>query len=273
MKDFYFLSGLPRSGSTLLSSILNQNPEIYSGPNSPMCGMMFNLERSILSSEQYQAYPKPQIIPNVIMGTLENYYLDRNEKIIIDKSREWAIQEHFRVLLRNMEKDPKIILTVRDITDILASFIYIINQNPQSISFIDQEIQVRQEFNFYRPVNDTRCDHLMRPKGLIDNALYGIAFSMLEENKKYFHIVEYEDLLKNPKNVLEKIYNFLEIKSYNHNYNNIINISPEDDSIYGLNGLHDIRPSISRREINKFEILSPYVLNKYSGLEFWRAIE
>lgn len=29
MKPYYFISGLPCSGSTLLSSILKQNPEIY----------------------------------------------------------------------------------------------------------------------------------------------------------------------------------------------------------------------------------------------------
>jgi sulfotransferase len=273
MKNFYFLSGLPRSGSTLISSILNQNPEIYSGPNSPICGMMFNLERSILASEQYHAYPKPEIMPATIMGVLENYYSDINKPIVIDKSREWSIQEHFQVLLRNMDKNPKIVLCVRNITDILASFIYMINKNPNSSSFIDQEIQARQEFNFYRQIDDIRCDHLMRPKGLIDNALYGIAFAGLEENKEYFHIVEYEDLLSNTKETVDKIYDFLKIEKYDHDFNNIVNIVPEDDRVYGLQGLHDVRSSISRREIDKKEILSEYVLNKYSGLEFWRNVE
>lgn len=270
MKQFHFLSGLPRSGSTLISSILNQNPEIHSGANSPMCGMMFNLERSILMSEQYNAYPKPEVMPTTVIGVLNNYYSDRDEPIIIDKSREWSIQEHFNVLLRNMDEDPKIILCVRNITDILASFIYLINQNSQTPSFIDQEIQARQEFNFYRPIDDIRCDHLMRPKGLIDNALYGIAFAMLEENKKYFHFIEYDDLVENTNQTITKLYSFLELENYNHDYENIINVTQEDDKVHGIKGLHDIRSEISRRKINKEEILSPYVLNKYSGLEFWR---
>lgn len=271
MKNFYFLSGLPRSGSTLLSSILNQNSEIHSGPNSPICGMMFNLERSIIASEQYRAYPKPEVIPATVMGVLHNYYSDRSEPNIIDKSREWSIQEHFNVLLRNMSENPKVVLCVRSITDILASFIYMIQQNPNSSSFIDQEIQARQEFNFYRPIDDIRCDHLMRPKGLIDNALYGIAFAMLEENKNYFHIVEYEDLVNNTEKTIDGIYEFLNIKSYQHDFNNIVNTVPEDDRVYGLQGLHDVRKSVGKRKINKEEILSPYVLNKYSGLEFWRV--
>ena len=43
-KTFYFMAGLPRSGSTLLSSILNQNPRFYSGPSSPVLGAMYALE-------------------------------------------------------------------------------------------------------------------------------------------------------------------------------------------------------------------------------------
>lgn len=269
MKKIQFMAGLPRSGSTLLSSILNQNPEIYASANSPMCGMVFNLERSIIASEQYNAFPKPRVLPNVISGVLQNYYSDIDKEFIIDKSREWAIKEHFEVLLRNLEYTPKVILTVRDILDILASFITLVNKN-QGPNFIDQEIQARQEFNFYRDINDIRADHLMRPKGLVDNCLYGIAYAMLEENSKYFHIVEYEDLLNDTKNTIDKIYDFLELDSYNHDFSNIINITPEDDKIYGLQGMHEVRKNISRNPIKIEEVLSPYVLNKYRGLEFWR---
>lgn len=270
MKKFFFMAGLPRSGSTLISSILNQNSELYSSPNSPVCGMMFNLERSILASEQYCAYPKPEVMPATVCGVLENYYSDIDKPFIIDKSREWSIQEHFQVLLRNLSYDPKVILPVRNINDILASFINLVHENPNMPSFIDQEIQARQEFNFYRQIDDIRCDHLMRPKGIIDNALYGIAYAMLPENRKYFHLVEYEDLINNTEETIEGIYDFLEIEKFDHDYENIQNITPEDDRVYGLRGMHDVRKSISKRKINPYETLSPYVLNKYDGLEFWR---
>lgn len=273
MKNFYFLSGLPRSGSTLLSSILNQNPEIYSGPNSPMCGMMVNLERSILASEQYQSYPKPHVMPSVICGVLENYYSDINKPNIIDKSRSWPNQENFGTLLRNLPYDPKVILTVRSINEILASFMYMIHQNPQQSSFIDREIEARQEFYFYRHPDEIRCDHLMRPKGLIDECLYGIAYAMLEENRQYFHIVEYDNLVGRTDETIKGIYDFLGLEYFDHNYNNIVNVTPEDDKIYGLEGLHNVRKSIEHRKINIVEHLSPYIINKYNGLEFWRNVE
>ena len=270
MKTFYFMAGLPRSGSTLISSILNQNPNIYSSANSPMCGMMFNLERSIFASEQYNAYPKPQAMSNTIMGVINGYYSDTDKNIIIDKSREWSIPEYFEVLLRNLPYPPKIIVPVRSITDILASFISLVNKNPGRSNFIDSEIETRQEFNFYKPKNDIRCDHLMRSKGLIDNCLYGISYALQPENKKYFHFVEYEDLINNPEEEINKIYNFYGIDKYTHNYYNIENTIKEDDRVYGLMGQHDVRSSVSKRGIDKNKVLSEYVLNKYSGEEFWR---
>lgn len=267
------MAGLPRSGSTLLSSILNQNPEVYASANSPMCGMMFNLERSILASEQYQAYPKPQVIPQTICGVLERYYSDVDKPHIIDKARDWSVQEYFNVLIRNLDYEPKVIMPVRNIHNILASFIMLQLKNPESVSFIDEEIQARQEFNFYRDANDIRCDHLMRPKGLIDNCLYGIAFAMLPENKKYFHFVEYDDLVSNPNEALDKIYDFLGLEKYDHDFFNIVNNTKEDDRVYGLNGMHDVRKEISYDSIDPTAVLSPYILNKYAGLEFWRINE
>ena len=273
MKKFYFIAGLPRSGSTLISSILNQNDKVYSSANSPMAGMMFNLERSILASEQYNAFPKPNVMSETVLGVINGYYSDIDQNIVIDKSREWSNPEYFSVLKRNLQYQPKVILPVRSITDILASFISLVNKNPGKNNFIDSEIQARQEFNFYRPANDIRCDHLMRPKGLIDNCLYGIAYAMQPENKKYFHFIEYDDLVNNTKNEIDKIYDFLELDRFNHDYYNIKNNVKEDDSIYGLIGQHDVRSSISRISIDKSSVLSDYVINKYSGQEFWRNNE
>ena len=59
-KTYYFMSGLPRSGSTLLSAILNQNPRFYSGPSSPVVSTMITLEQSLSNDELYLAYPKQQ---------------------------------------------------------------------------------------------------------------------------------------------------------------------------------------------------------------------
>lgn len=272
-KRFAFLSGLPRSGSTLLASILNQNPAIHSGANSPMCGMMWNLEQSTIASEQFNAYPKMHVIPGMVYGVLQSFYSDRSESLIIDKSREWSMPQHFATLERVLPYEPKIIITVRSIVEILASFINLVHNNPSNVSFIDKEIEARQEFHFYRHPDETRCDSLMRPKGPIDNALYGIAFACQPGNDKYFHFVEYHDLVANTKETIDGIYSFLGLESFEHNYENIENKFHERDETYGLYGMHDVRRRLSRSTVNPEGVLSPYILQKYSNMEFWRNHE
>lgn len=269
-RRYAFLSGLPRSGSTLLASILNQNPEIHSGANSPMCGMMWHLEQSIVAAEQFNAYPKMHVVPPMVHGILEAFYADRTENLIIDKSREWSMPQHVELLKRVLPYEPKIILTVRSMIEILASFINLVHNNASNVSFIDKEIQARQDFHFYRHPDEIRCDSLMRPKGPIDNALYGIAFACQPENAKYFHFVEYDDLVANTKETISGIYKFLELEPFEHNYENIENKFHERDETYGLYGMHDVRRRLSRSTVNVGEVLAPYILNKYSNMEFWR---
>jgi sulfotransferase len=113
----------------------------------------------------------------------------------------------------------------------------------------------------------------MRPKGPIDNALYGIAFACQPENAKYFHFVEYDDLVANTSKTIQGIYEFLGLEPFEHNYENIENKFHERDETYGLYGMHDVRRRLSRSTVNIGEVLTPYVLNKYSNMEFWRNRE
>jgi sulfotransferase len=269
-RTFAFLSGLPRSGSTLLASILNQNPNIHSGANSPMCGMMWHLEQSIIASEQFNSYPKMHVLPDVVLGVLDSFYSDRNEPLIIDKSREWAMPQHFDLLKRNLPYEPRIILCVRPIIEILASFINLVNNNSGNVSFIDKEIEAHKQVHFYHHPHETRCDSLMRPGGPIDNALYGVAFASQPENKKYFHIVEYSDLVSDAPRAMAGIYRFLGIEGFEHDYTNIVNEFHERDETYGLYGMHDVRKKLSRSTVNIAEVLPQRTILKYSNMEFWR---
>lgn len=269
-RKYAFLSGLPRSGSTLLSSIFNQNPNIHSSANSPMCSMMSNLETNLIKCEQFVAYPKPQIIQPMIMGILDSFYSDRTESVVIDKSREWSTPQNFELLKRTLPYEPKIIICVRPILEILASFINLVNKNTGMVSFIDKEIEAHQQVHFYNHPHETRCDSLMRPRGPIDNALYGVAFALQPENKHNFHFVEYSDIVTNPEQTISEIYAFLGIENFKHDYSNIENNFHENDEIYGLRGMHDIRKTLSPTAISIQETLPPRVITKYSNMEFWR---
>ena len=81
---FYFDCGLPRSGSTLLTALLNQNPNIHAGTLSPVFELMY-YTNEILHKEQAQAFPKPKVFQEIVTNNIINYYSDINKPVVIDK--------------------------------------------------------------------------------------------------------------------------------------------------------------------------------------------
>ena len=130
-KTFYFISGLPRSGSTLLSSILNQNPRFYSGPSSPVVPVMLSLENNFSNNELFVGYPKPEQAQKIISSVLPQFYSDRFEPVIFDKNRSWTIRMEY--ITGYFDIEPKVICPVRDTAEILTSFISMIRRNPFEI--------------------------------------------------------------------------------------------------------------------------------------------
>jgi len=120
MKTYYFDSGLPRSGSTLITALLNQNPQIHAGTLSPVFEVMYYTQDR-LKGEQAQAFPKPQIFKKMVRNVMDTYYEDTDAPYIVDKSRAWTA--HLDLIKQYITPDPKIICTVRHPLEILASFI------------------------------------------------------------------------------------------------------------------------------------------------------
>lgn len=269
----FFLSGLPRSGSTLMTALLNQNPDFYAGPNSPVCGIMSESVKSILGSEQYKTFPKPEVMGNIVGSLLYSYYSNVNHKYVVDKSRAWGHTAPFDFLRFSLPYEPRIILMVRDINEILASVINLVHKHSDKVTFLDKEIEVKKESLYiYRAADDVRCDWLMRPKGLVDTGLYSVAKAMDPQFKKNFLIVEYNDLVKHPQTTMDRIYAFLEVPSFTHDFENIITKPwmKEDDESLGIPDLHEVRTKLEKSKTNPQKILSPYIFNKYKNYEFWR---
>jgi sulfotransferase len=264
-KTYFFESGLPRSGSTLLSALLNQNPEFHCGAISPVLEIMYYMEKYFQGSEQALAYPKPEQHHKMISSVIDNYYSDRKEPIVFDKCRAWP--NNVDRIQKYITSTPKILCPVRDVLEILASFITMIHRNSNQVSFVDKALMD----GGYALTDDNRCDHLMSPVGIVDQSLYALGEGFNKGCEDYMHMVEYNDLANHPEETMSKIYQFLEIPHYSHDFNNVSHKYRErDDDVYGLNDMHEVRKSVKRTSKRPEEVLSDYVLNKYSGMEFWR---
>jgi sulfotransferase len=270
-KKIFFLSGPPRTGNTLLSSILNQNPDIQVSPLSPLTDIIFSLDE-IHSNENLISFNNHNELDKFISSSFEGYYKECKGKYIIDRG-PWGTPDNLKLLQKYLPNEIKIIVTVRDIVEILASFMRL---NLREMLFNQFKYEVETGYRFgetYKTDEEIMCELLMSPRGQIEKHLFSLFNLMKEENKKYLHLLEYNDLINQPEKSIKDIYQFLNIPYYkNHNFNKIdpfiINNKTYADKY--VKDLHTLKPKISSPNYKVEDILSESTIQKYSGMEFWR---
>ena len=226
IKQFVALSGLPRTGSTLLSAILSQNPEIHAEGNSAVCQLMWDMQQSVVNSEQLKASNK-DILDALVKPIPHIYYSDVTKPIVVDKCRSWTLAANVEILNRYFNNPPKVIVLVRPMVEIVSSFLALRKANGWS----DMEM-----------VLEDGSEPIMR-------SLAGVEWARKNNNGEFL-FVTYDDLVDNTQASLDRIYNHCGWEPFVHDLDNIINHHKENDAVYGLIGQHDVRPQISRRTIS-----------------------
>jgi hypothetical protein len=122
----------------------------------------------------------------------------------------------------------------------------------------------------YLNKNDLICEYLMSPGRDIDKGLLSLSSAFMPWNIGVFHIIEYNDLVLKPEETMAKVYEFLELDNYKHNFSKIIKVETDNDEVIGLPyNLHNVRKSISKSSTST-DVLSDYIKHKYANVEFWR---
>lgn len=271
MKQFFFMAGMQRSGATIISAILNQNPDIWVSPASPLYRMMVAQAQSHNELENID-YNRSDAIDNVLRSIPNTFYADKKAKYIIDKNLNWPSSTGAEVIFKYITQNIKFICPVRSVLDIITSFDTIINASPDSKNNIMDE-QVLNQTYADKPLADRRADFLMRHDKDISLCLDFMKPALTPQFRHMFHFVEYDDFINDPEKEINNIYEYLEIPHFNHTFQNIFDktdISP--DSLTGIKDLHKIRPTISKVSRRPEDVLLPQTITKYSGLEFWRNI-
>ena len=227
-KQFFFLSGLPRTGSTLLSAILHQNPSIHAEGNSAVCQLMWDNFVSLHSNcwEQLAANYRTDI-PDIFISSIPDMYYEKIDRpIILDKCRSWTIKDNIELIKKYIRDDFKIIVLIRPIDQIVKSFVKLYIKN-----------NIYKEELLYKLL-DQNTEPLMR-------SLNGVSYAKQNNSSNNFLFIDYNELIEQPDNTLKKIYDFFRIDFFQHDFTNIVNLNPENDKIYGLEGMHQIKNKIS----------------------------
>lgn len=255
MSKIFFQSSLPRSGSTLLQNILGQNPDFYTTPTSGLLELLYRSRNGFSESVEFKTQDET-VMKEAFMGYCEgalNGYFSRitNKKYIVDKSRGWGTNYDF---LNQFYPEPKIVCMIRDLRDVFASMEKNYRKNPLINTGIVNNAELKGT------TVEKRIDHFAAtpPVGLSIDWLRDILSRGISKNILF---IKYEDLTKYPQRELDKIYDFFQVDRYNHDFNNIKQITHENDNFHGVFGDHTIRQEVKPLKSNAKEILGSGACN------------
>lgn len=262
-KQFVFLSGIPRSGSQVLSSLLNQHPKLHGTTTSPLADLSLIVFENWPRLSLALADPDPIQYSNIVNGLFQGTYKHIEKPIIVDKNRLWP--RYINDLKLTLNQRPKIICTVRDITDVIASYILLIRKNRHKITFIDQDLLDNR-----LPVSDkNRCKLILEKYIMHPYTSLRMGYN---SNDADLLFLEYNDIVNNSKNTLDRICDFIGIEHIEPNLFGLQSMDENDNYHGGMDGLHEVRPVMQKTSPPAEQVLGQELYNLYKSmkLEFWR---
>ena len=259
----HFIAGLPRSGSTVLTSLLAQNPRVHGAPVSGLVDIFSGIYSNWDKIGSHMESPNREAKRDVLLAALRSYHLSAGKPVVADKSRGWI--SHVALLEEVLGRKVKIIVPVRPIVEILASFEKLRAKDPLELTGADEALGAGSTVA-------SRAQYFAGPGGPI-----GVAYNATKEAVQRGYMdrllfVDYNKLVTNPEKEMRRIYEFWNEPYFAHDFNNIKQLGRyESLKPHGFSGLHDIRPSIERQSASPVDILGGEVVAIYAHPEPWEA--
>jgi sulfotransferase len=231
---------MPRSMSTLLQCILNQNPEVAATPTDPVLEYLYGARMNYTNTPEVKAIDQDLALKawrGFCWGGLEGYanaYSNKSNLCI--KTRGGTI--HYKWFESFMPYKPKMICMVRNLKSIFSSMEKLYRKNQEH----HQPIQNHSDMKGTNTAKRIDTWVSSPPVGM---ALERLQQTFLEGINNEVLYIRAEDLTSYPDREMNKIYQYLGLNSYKHNFDNVEQTIKEDDSVYGLTSdLHTIRKEV-----------------------------
>lgn len=263
-QQFFMLSGLPRSGSQVLCSMLNQHPKVFASTTSPLADLIGLVGENWPVISQALVDPNPSQYGNILKGIIEGTYRHLEESVVIDKNRLWP--RYIPLVKEALGTRPKIICTVRSIPDIMASYVLLIEKNKTKTTFIDQDLMdLGQIVN-----NKNRCRLLMEK--YIGHPYTSLRMGHNNPDADLL-FVEYKDVVGNGQSTVDRICDFLGLDRYRLDGENLQAMDENDNYHGGIDGLHHVRPTLAKTSPPPEAVIGHELVKLYTDmrLDFWRT--
>lgn len=235
MGTLHFVSGLPRSGSTLLCNVLAQNPRFHASGTSGLLDLLIGVRNHWQMIPELNAAPDETAKRSVLAAMLGSFHYTERP-VVFDKSRGWTSE--IELLEHLLGRHVKVLVPVRDIRDVLASFEKLWRRNVLNRNTLDAASYLQCQ------TVEGRCQHWLRhdyPLGVAYGRIRDVLHRGLGNR---LHFVHFERFTAQPMAELAAIYKFLGEPHFAHDVNHVEQVTRENDAVYGMGELHGIRSRI-----------------------------
>jgi len=254
-KRFHFISGLPRSGSTLLSAILRQNPAVMAGMTSPVGSMTATLRNLMVQNREVDSLIDDADRIRILRGIFDSYYAGFPDKdLILDTNRAWTVRIPE---LMQLFDDFKMIAMVRNPAWIMDSTERMLQKNavrPSALAAAGSNL-------------NQRVTQYMSDGGFIGAPMANLKEAMYGPHAKRVMIVEYEALCAEPEKVMDAIYTFLGEEPFKHSFDNLDYKQERFDEALNTEGLHTVSGPVQIKE--RKTLLPPDMFLNLAQKKFW----
>lgn len=261
MKTFHFISGLPRSGSTLLSALLRQNPRFHAGMTSGLGSLVTGAMQIMSPGSETALTLQEGQREDILRGLFHNFYQHQSGRdVVFDTNRIWTAR---MPLLEGLFPQARVIACVRDVSWVMDSLERRVRANPYHFT------------RLFGPQNQgtvySRVESLMHQDALVGRAWAGLKEAFYGEQADRLLVIDYELLCRAPEKVLPLVYQFIGEPWYaGHDFDNVEFDAPEFDESLGIADMHRVRPKVEFQ--SRPTLLPPDLFQKYQGMDFWRDL-
>ena len=258
-RKFHFISGLPRSGSTLLAALLLQNPRFHTGMTSPVGGLLAGMLGQFSAGSEFGPVIDRAQRRRLLRGLFESFYADQADKaVVFDTNRMWCAR---LPALADLFPEAKVIACVRNVAWIMDSLERLYRADPYENTklFVDD---AERNTVYSRVETLAQRNRLVGfPWAALKEAYYG-------EHAGTLLVVDYDLMVQAPEKILRLVYDFIGEPWFAHDFEHVVYDAPAFDQAVGLAGLHRVRPRVAIEP--RRTILPPDLFEQYAKLSFWQ---
>jgi sulfotransferase len=256
-RSFHFISGLPRSGSTLLSGILLQNPRFHAGMTSPVGSLCGSVVAQLSAGSEFSAVVGRDKRKALLHGLFDAYYADVDKDVIFDTNRAWSSR---LPLVLDLFPQAKVIACVRNVAWIMDSFERMYRANPYEHTRLFGAAGARGTVY-------SRLEGLAQHDQTVGFAWSSLREAFYGEHASSLLVLDYELLAKAPAKVMPLIYDFLGEPHFEHDFDNVEYSADEFDQQLGAPDLHRVKAQV--KFTPRPTIIPPDLFDKFNQMSFW----